>query len=84
MHNTEALGFGITILVLLVGIFLSRSDITSLRNEVRGEISSLRGEMNTRFNALDARIDRIFSELGTFHSIQGEHKAKIEALEKNR
>ncbi len=84
MHNTDVLGFGITILVLIIGTFLNRNDVASLRGELRGEMNALRGEMNSRFNALDARIDRIFSEFGTFHSIQGEHKAKIDALEKDR
>ena len=91
MPHTDILGFGITILILLIGTFLSRSDIASLRNETRSQLDSMRSEMNSRFsaldsrfNALDARIDRIFNELGTFHSIQGEHKAKIEALERKQ
>ncbi len=87
MPHTDILGFGITILILLTGIFLGRADTSALRGEInnlRGEINNLRGEMNARFNAMDARIDRIFGELGTFHSIQGEHKAKIDALERKQ
>ncbi len=94
MPHNDVLGFGLTILLLLIGIFLGRADIAALRgemnnlrgemNNLRGEMNNLRGEMNSRFNALDARIDRIFTELGTFHSIQGEHKAKIEALERKQ
>ena len=80
MPHTDILGFGITILILLIGIFLGRADISALR----AEITNLRGEMNSRFNAMDARIDRIFGEFGTFHSIQGEHKAKIDALERKQ
>ncbi len=52
------------------------------RNEAR--LTKLEDRMNTRFNSLDGRIDRIFGELGTFHSIQGEHKSKIDILERKQ
>ncbi len=47
---------------------------------MNARFSSIKG----RFDALDSRIDRIFNELRTFHAVQGEHKAKIEALERKQ
>ena len=57
---------------------------SALEAKMDTRFSALEAKMDSRFNAMDARIDRIFSEFSTFHSIQGEHKAKIDALEKER
>ena len=58
--NSANVQFAAIILGILAGIFLSNRAVERLEDR-----------MNSRFNALDARMDRIFSEFGTFPSIQG-------------
>ena len=56
-------------------------------NEVNtrfNEVNNRFNEVSNRFNNIDARIDRIHQDFGTFHSVQGEHKAKIDVLERRR
>ncbi len=78
--NSANVQFGVIIVGILAGIFLNNRAVERLEDR----ISKSEDRINSRFNALDARTDRIFSEFGTFHSIQGEHKAKLEELEKKR
>ena len=66
-----------------------RADMNLGRADTKGEIAQLRADMNlgfarvdSRFNAMDARIDRIHEDFGVFHHTLGQHDARLDALEK--
>ena len=75
MTTADVQFFAITV-GILAGIFLNSRALGRMEDRMNARFRAI----ETRFNALEARIDRILAELGTFHSIQGEHKAKIDAL----
>ena len=78
--NSANIQFFAILIGILAGIFFNNRALERMEDRIDARFSAIEG----RFNALDSRIDRIFNELGTFHSIQGEHKAKIEALERKQ
>ena len=56
--------------------FLGRID------SVRGEVNSVRGELTATRSELISRIDRVSDDQKQFYMILGEHKGKIDSLEK--
>jgi hypothetical protein len=87
----------VPLVAILAGILFNRSDMQSLRNELKAEIGGLRSEfktelkdlrseMNGRFDRMDvemnARFDRIDAELRFFHGVTGKLDGRLEAVEK--
>jgi len=69
MHDVIVVG--LPLLAILAGIFFNNSRFDRLESRMEKIQSDLTG-----------RIDRMQSDLGNFYGILGEHKAKIENLEK--
>ncbi len=84
--------FVLILLSIFVGILFNNRGLDKLEarlaalqvemNNRFNEVNNRFNEVNNRFSSVDARIDRIHQDFGTFHSVQGEHKAKIDALER--
>jgi hypothetical protein len=76
MHDVVIVG--IPLIAILAGIFFSRSDTKELR-----------AEMNARFNAVDARFNKVEDHLGRidadlrqFYHLTGKLEARMDSLEK--
>jgi len=73
MH--DVLIVSVPLIAILAGILFNRSEMQSLRSELRSDVKELRSEMNARF-------DRVDAELRYFHGVTGKLDGRIEALEK--
>ena len=56
--------------------------LTAMRSEIRADMLTMRSEIKADFTALSARVDRVADAQSHFYNILGEHKGKIEMLEK--
>ena len=77
--------FVLILLSIFAGILFNNRGLDKLEARLAAlqvEMGNRFNEVSNRFNSVDARIDRIHQDFGTFHSVQGEHKAKIDALER--
>lgn len=94
MHEfvTAINGTGTTLILMLLaiflGIWLNRRDVDQLRTDLSARIDNGFAKVDARFNAVDARfnamaarIDRIHEDFGHFHHTQGQHDARLDALE---
>lgn len=69
-----------------------QSDLTvrieTVQTELNGKIENVQSGLSAKIERvqsdLTARIDRMQADLGNFYGILGEHKAKIENLEKQQ
>ena len=69
-----------------------QSDLTArietVQSELNGKIENVQTGLSAKIERvqsyLTARIDRMQADLGNFYGIRGEHKAKIENLEKQQ
>jgi hypothetical protein len=71
MH--DAITIGVPVLAILFGVLVNQQGLKDLRIEI-----------NARFNAMDARIDRIHNDFAQFHHTQGQHDSRLDALERPR
>ena len=93
MHDVFTLGA--PLLVVLVGLIYNGQQVRELRGEMRGMRDELRGEMHGMRDELrgdiqrlttrmDLRLDGLHHDLTEFSREQGQHDARLDALEKQR
>ncbi len=56
--------------------------VESVRGELMTRIDAVRGELTATRSELIARIDRVSDDQKQFYMILGEHKGRIDSLEK--
>ena len=80
MH--DVLSVGIPLVAILAGILFNRSDVGSLRTEVRNDLKELRTDMQSRFNKVEDHLGRIDTDLRQFYHLTGKLEARMDSLEK--
>jgi len=91
MHDVIVVG--LPLLAILAGIFFNNSRFDRLetrvdrvQSDLTARIEIVQSGLTVRIERvqsdLTARMDRMQADLGNFYGILGEHKAKIENLEK--
>ena len=85
MHDT--LTIGIPTFVILLGILLSRRDVSDLRaemnrsfDEISREVSRRFDEVSCRFEGVDKRLGRIDDDLKHFRSVTRNLEGRIEQI----
>jgi hypothetical protein len=92
-HMHDVIVVGLPLLAILAGIFFNNSRfdrldarIDKVQSELNLKIERVQSDLTARIERvqfdLTARMDRMQADLGNFYGILGEHKAKIENLEK--
>jgi hypothetical protein len=93
MHDVIVVG--LPVLAILAGIFFNNSRFDRLetrvdrvQSELNAKIEMVQSSLTTRIEKvqsdLTGRMDRMQADLGNFYGILGEHKAKIDNLEKQQ
>ncbi len=82
MHDVIVVG--LPLLAILAGIFFNNSRFDRLETRVDKFQFDLTAKIERVQSDLTVRIDRMQADLGNFYGILGEHKAKIENLEKQQ
>ncbi len=72
----------VTIAVAVVLNGRMEAKLDSFRSEVEAKFASLRDEIGSVRGELISRIDRVSDDQKQFYMILGEHKGKIESMEK--
>jgi 3-dehydroquinate synthetase len=93
MHDVIVVG--LPVLAILAGIFFNNNCFDRLetcvdrvQSELNAKIEMVQSSLTTRIEKvqsdLTGRMDRMQADLGNFYGILGEHKAKIDNLEKQQ
>jgi len=81
MTNTQLwLAIGVPSFLILVGILLNQSAISSLRAEILSRFAGV----EAHFTGIENRLIVIEGDLRRFYQLIGEHSGKIESLERKQ
>ena len=79
--NHDAVTIGVPVLAILFAALINRAGLHRLEDHRNKRWNSMEARFEACLTAMEARFDAFYRDFHVFHSILGEHRAKLDRLE---